>query len=33
MSFSELFDLGLIQWDGDIPLPLIEIVESEDSDA
>jgi len=32
MSFTELFELGLIEWNGDVPLPLIEIIESEESD-
>jgi hypothetical protein len=32
MSFTELFELGLIQWDGDVPLPLIEIIETESDD-
>jgi hypothetical protein len=30
--FDSLFDLGMIEWVGDFPIPLIEIIETEDSD-
>ncbi len=32
MSFNELFELGLIQWDGDTPIALVEILEDENAD-
>lgn len=32
MSFAELFELGLIKWEGDTPVLLIDIVESEYED-
>lgn len=33
MTFDQLFDLNLIEWDGDVPLPLVEIIDTEESDA
>jgi hypothetical protein len=31
MSFSELFELGLIVWDGDSLIALVEILEDENA--
>jgi hypothetical protein len=30
--FDTLFDMGMIEWVGDSPIPLIEVIETEDSD-
>ena len=30
--FDSLFDMGMIEWVGDSPIPLMEIIESEESD-
>lgn len=30
--FDTLFDLNMIEWVGDTPIPLMEIIESEESD-
>lgn len=32
MLFSELFDLNLIVWEGDVPTVLIEVIETEETD-